>query len=146
MFHTSYTLKGSFYFFQLNQPDDEIPDRVWSVRATGAAYLIAVYVCDLWVTCTACTMINNVYWHSIPGLIVNSGFTIIINMNGAVLSIRITIPSSCHMQIATLYFSDVTFCNNTYLFKLQVGDGNRLLQLLVLAYTWKCTATCNFIG
>ena len=47
MFHTSYTLKGSFYFFQLNQPDDEMPDRVWSVRATGAAYLIAVYVRDL---------------------------------------------------------------------------------------------------
>jgi hypothetical protein len=28
-------------FFQL--PDDNIPDKVWSVRATATAYLIAVY-------------------------------------------------------------------------------------------------------
>lgn len=33
----------SKFFFQLHQPDDNLPEKVWSVRATATAYLIAVY-------------------------------------------------------------------------------------------------------
>lgn len=60
----------SKFFFQLHQPDDNLPEKVWSVRATATAYLIAVYGSEVhnYSIYNDKIWMHNVHWHSVFGL------------------------------------------------------------------------------